>query len=80
MASEHLILLCIIALSVVVIISILFLLSGTSYKENQKQNKFDRSRIVCHRNKKTLIIPEGEQAKDETQVLYFTSDKTKWHK
>jgi len=57
-----------------VIIFLLWCLLRTGKKPDVKI-KFDRERIVAHRDKKTLIIPEGEPAKDETQALYFATGK-----
>jgi Na+-transporting methylmalonyl-CoA/oxaloacetate decarboxylase gamma subunit len=59
----------------IVILFLLFCILTSGKAADQAIAKFDRERIVAHRDKRTLIIPEGEQATDETKILYFATGK-----
>jgi len=48
---------------------------GRIDRAEPKYNPKERERIEAHRNKRTLIIPEGTPAEDKTQVQYFATGK-----
>ena len=65
------------------VIGIVVLILWCAYDNRPKKKKLsppadrekERARIVAHRNKRTLIIPPDKKAKDETQVLYFSTSQ-----
>lgn len=61
--------------SIVIILFLLWCILKSGKRADNTIEKFDRERIVAHRDKQTLIVPPGTESKDETQVLYFATGK-----
>lgn len=56
----------------IIILFLLFCILNTGKKSDQIIAKFDRDRIVAHRDKRTKITPDAE-----SEMEYYTSNKNK---
>lgn len=61
--------------SAILVLFVLWCTLRQGSKADDRAPKFDRNRIVNHRDKKTLIISDTEPASDDTQVKYFATGK-----